>query len=152
MNLKKYTPAVKWLDPFSYVEHMKEVEDGEFYSRPEVDTVIADLIDPPNLYLFLRVWNENGIIIVENTDMNLFVPELVMDICKNCRPVFDWYMELIHELLISDPEFFFPEKFEVCQVPVLLECYGHFCASGYVGDDYPDVNFKVHNWTVDFDD
>lgn len=105
----------------------------------------------PNVHFLMRVWCEGKKPCFELDFIIFFEPELILDLETNRRPIEDWWEESMSENIHYDCRCFFPERFELCSEPVLLEVIGYYCASGWQcpdGEYDEDFEFEVRSWAA----
>ncbi len=79
-------------------------------------------------------------------------PELILNLKSNQRPVIDWFEESISEI---ETEYFLPDKFEVCEDPIIYEVIGEFSIYGYKdywGEYDEEYEFKIIEWSCKIDE
>ena len=113
-----------------------------------------------NLHFMVLVCRQNGKIICEKEFIDIFEPELILDLKKTERPIEDWFCDSFEEHLLLDPSQFLPENLEICEDPIFFEAIGHIefighmeiNCSAFVEEYYESVNINIHKWSVDLCD
>jgi len=106
------------------------------------------------LHAMIRVWAENGKICYEEEFCRLDCqPELTLNLSPGICTVQNWMEEVLTNLSLD--ELILPDKFEVCEEPVLCEVIGTFWVSGatdYWGEYDEDYDFDLEQWTCGFEE
>lgn len=107
-----------------------------------------------NVYFLARVWLENLEVNIELHNWTVFIPELILNLKENHRPIQNWYEESFTDYIENNPESFIPPKLEICQEPIWLEVIGAFNVIGstnYYGEYDEDIEFDFIEWTIEID-
>ncbi len=106
------------------------------------------------LHTMIKIWAENDKICYEEEFCHLSCrPELILDLPPGYCTAQDWMEEALSN--ISLDELILPDKFEVCEEPVLYEVIGTFWVSGatdYWGEYDEDYDFDLEQWTCGFEE
>ena len=107
-----------------------------------------------NFHFMVLVCQQNGKIVCEKEFIDVFEPELILDLEKTKRPIEDWFNDSLEEQLFLYPRSILPENIEICEDPVFVECIGHMhITCNLSGDEYyEDANIDIHEWSVDLCD
>ena len=111
----------------------------------------------PNTKILLEIFCEDGKIGWEVLDQTVFIPELILNLQKNFRPIQDWYNESLTEELICNIKFILPPNFEIYEddtiiyeVIGILDIIGNY--SHYDNEYDEDIDFKIIDWSAEFKD
>ena len=96
---------------------------------------------------FLIMVNKDFYEIVE---VQLFIPELVLNLPDGNRTDEDWYRESFAD---EDLFEFLPENLELCEETILFECLGNYSVNGYnarfTGEYDEETFFDIIDWSAD---
>jgi len=87
---------------------------------------------------------------IELLTVDVFVPELVLSLPDNHRPLTDWFIEAFKE---EDFRELLPDYLELCEEPILFEAMGTYHIEGstdYYGEYDEDTWFEMDDWAADF--
>ncbi len=107
------------------------------------------------IHVMIRIWLDDfGLFDYEvQFSQVLCKPELILELPTFHRTEQDWLEEIIGEINLN--EFILPDKFEICEEPILYECIGVFSVIGsfdYWGEYEEEYDFKLEQWSCDFED
>ena len=87
---------------------------------------------------------------IELLTVDVFLPELVLNIDPNHRPLTDWYIESFQEEELRD---LLPDNLELCEDPILFEAMGKYSVDAwqdYFGEWDQTSDFAIISWAVAF--
>ena len=87
---------------------------------------------------------------IELLTVDVFVPELVLSLPDNNRPLTDWFIEAFKE---EDFRELLPDYLELYTEPILFEAMGTYRIEGstdYYGEYDEDTWFEMDDWAADF--
>lgn len=98
------------------------------------------------IHVMIRIWQEDGRIKYEEEfrDVLYAEPELILELPLGKRPTIDWVFEILGEIDLH--EFILPDRFELCEEPVLYEAIGKFYIEG--GEDYWEEYYEYYNFEL----
>lgn len=106
------------------------------------------------IHVLIRIWQEDGKILCEEEFIHVHAdPELFLELPLFVRPIEDWVDEILGEIELH--EYILPDKFEICEEPILYEAIGEFTIIGYKDDwgEYDeDYDFVLHQWSCEVDE
>ena len=87
---------------------------------------------------------------IELLTVDVFIPELVLSLPDNHRPLTDWFIEAFTEEDFRD---LLPDHLELCEEPILFEAMGTYIIEGST-DHYGEYDeytwFEMNDWCADF--
>lgn len=87
---------------------------------------------------------------IELLSVDVFVPELILELDKRSRPLTDWFAEAFSE---EDLLYLLPDELELCEEPILFEALGTYTIDGYTdyyGEYDEDTCFETDDWAAGF--
>jgi hypothetical protein len=86
---------------------------------------------------------------IELLCLDVFVPELTLNMKENERPTSDWYTDSFRE---EDLRWLLPEQLELYDEPILFECMGIYSVTGeydYYGEYDEETDFEIIDWAAE---
>ena len=103
----------------------------------------------PNVRVMLRANLED----IEVLGIDVFVPELILNLKENHRTVEDWYRESIE---MEDFRDWIPSEVELyCEEYIIFECMGVYSIEGrrdYLVEYDETTDFAMVDWAIEVDD